>query len=67
MNIKPDTTQPVKPLAGNCQHRWTDQDSPFLVSQVCEFCKLYRYRVALVSDWEYRAPISRAPLDLDWP
>ena len=67
MNTKSGTTQLVKPLAGNCQHRWIDQDSPFLVSQVCEFCKLYRYRVALISDWEYRAPIARVALELDWP
>lgn len=67
MNIGSGTSQQVKPLAGNCHHRWIDQESRFLISQVCEFCKLYRYRVALVSDWEYRAPIPRTALELDWP
>jgi hypothetical protein len=67
MNTKSDISEVVKPLAGNCQHRWIDQDSPFLVSQVCDFCKLYRYRAALVSDWEYRAPIPRVDVELDWP
>ena len=67
MNTKSDTSEQVKPLAGNCQHRWIDQESPYLVSQVCDFCKLYRYRAALISDWEYRAPIPRVAPELDWP
>lgn len=65
MNIKPDTTQSTKPLAGSCKHRWVDQDSTFLVAQVCEFCRLYRYKVAPISDWEYRAPIPRVTYGLD--
>jgi hypothetical protein len=67
MNIKSEPFQPVKPLAGNCQHHWIDQESAFLVAQVCELCKLYRYRAAPISDWEYRAPIPRAAPELDWP
>ncbi len=67
MNIKSDTVPPVKPLAGNCHHHWIDQDSAYLVSQVCELCKLYRYKAALVCDWEYRAPIPRAAPEIDWP
>lgn len=65
MNIKSDSSQVIKPLAGSCQHRWLDQESAFLVAQVCEFCRLYRYKVALISDWEYRAPIPRVTFDLD--
>jgi hypothetical protein len=55
----------VKPLAGNCNHRWEDQESAYLVAQVCEFCKLYRYKPGLRADWEYRAPIPRIPLEVE--
>ncbi len=65
MHIKSDASQIAKPLAGSCKHRWTDQESVFLVAQVCEFCRLYRYKVAPISDWEYRAPIPRVTYGLD--
>jgi hypothetical protein len=65
MDIKFDASQIVKPQAGNCEHKWLDQESKFLVAQVCELCRLYRYKVAPVSDWEYRAPIPRATYGLD--
>ena len=60
MDIRYDSSQMAKPPAGCCKHKWVDQESPFLVAQVCEICHLYRYKVAPVSDWEYRAPIPRA-------
>jgi len=47
----------TKPLAGACQHQWQDQKSAYNVAQVCSLCKLFRYKAALTSDWEYRAPI----------
>ena len=28
-----------------------------MVAQVCELCKLYRYKSNPTADWEYRAPI----------
>jgi|GEM_PF-2219586 hypothetical protein len=65
MDIKYEPTPIMKPLAGLCKHRWRDQESPYLVSQVCEFCHLYRYRVAPISDWEYRAPIPRVTYGLE--
>ncbi len=46
-----------KPLAGTCSHRWKDQASPYFKAQVCDFCKLYRYKVSSRADWEFRAPI----------
>jgi hypothetical protein len=59
MDIK-DSPKFVKPLAGSCDHQWLDQESPFTVAQLCKLCRLYRYKVAPISDWEYRAPIPRA-------
>ena len=58
--IVPEAT---KPLAGTCHHRWQDQESPFVVAQVCSVCKLFRYKSGATADWEYRAPIpfSRTP------
>ncbi len=50
----------TKPLAGACQHRWQKLESPFYQAQLCEICKLYRYKAAQSADWEYRAPIPRA-------
>jgi len=47
----------AKPLAGTCHHRWQDQESPFVVAQVCSVCKLFRYKSSRTADWEYRAPI----------
>jgi hypothetical protein len=52
-----------KPLAGTCQHRWQKLESPFFQAQVCELCKLYRYKAAQSADWEYRAPIPRAQIE----
>jgi hypothetical protein len=46
-----------KPQAGNCKHEWQNQEGPFLVAQVCQLCKLFRYKTGLTADWEYRAPI----------
>ncbi len=46
-----------KPLAGGCQHSWQNQESPFLIAQVCQLCRLFRYKSSLTADWEYRAPI----------
>ena len=50
-------TSAVKPLAGSCQHKWQNQQSPFILAQVCALCKLFRYKAGLTADWEYRAPI----------
>lgn len=49
-----------KPLAGSCRHQWQNQESPFLVAQVCQVCQLFRYKTSLTADWEYRAPIPLA-------
>ena len=65
MEIRFDASQVTKPQAGDCKHQWQDQESPYLIAQVCELCKLYRYKVAPISDWEYRAPIPRATFGLD--
>ena len=46
-----------KPLAGECQHKWVNQDSPYAAAQLCELCKLFRYKTGTTADWEYRAPI----------
>jgi hypothetical protein len=51
-----------KPLAGYCHHVWQTQESPFLIAQLCQICKLFRYKISLTSDWEYRAPIPVARL-----
>jgi hypothetical protein len=64
MDIK-DSHNIVKPLAGSCEHQWLDQESPYLVSQLCKLCRLYRYKAAPISDWEYRAPIPRATYGMD--
>ena len=48
-----------KPLAGSCPHRWQDLPTRFLRAQLCTACKLFRYKAAVTSDWEYRAPIPR--------
>ncbi|HET7100793.1 MAG TPA: hypothetical protein VFJ52_06560 [Terriglobia bacterium] len=66
MDLK-DTSQIAKPLAGHCAHQWLDQESPFLVAQLCKLCRLYRYKVAPISDWEYRAPIPKATFGFDLP
>jgi hypothetical protein len=60
-----DSPNIVKPLAGSCEHQWLDQESPYLVSQLCKHCRLYRYKVAPISDWEYRAPIPRGTFGMD--
>jgi hypothetical protein len=64
MNEAPEI---VKPLAGSCQHTWQNQQSPYVVAQVCALCRLFRYKAALTSDWEYRAPIPIAQLPSDMP
>jgi hypothetical protein len=56
MSKAADTTA-VKPLAGSCQHKWQNQESPFILAQVCALCRLFRYKAGLTADWEYRAPI----------
>jgi hypothetical protein len=50
-----------RPLAGTCQHRWQNLETPFYQAQLCDLCKLYRYKAAQAADWEYRAPIPRVP------
>ncbi|HKS92066.1 MAG TPA: hypothetical protein VJQ83_09080 [Tepidiformaceae bacterium] len=55
--------EPKKPLAGNCYHRWEDQETPYVVAQVCGLCKLFRYKASATSDWEYRAPIPFARIE----
>jgi len=55
-----------KPLAGSCQHKWQNQESPYILAQVCELCRLFRYKAALTADWEYRAPIPIAKLPPDY-
>ncbi len=57
MNEPWNVTVENKPLAGLCHHQWHDQQSPYVVAQVCEICKLYRYKASTTADWEYRAPI----------
>lgn len=54
-----------KPLAGACHHIWQNQQGPFVVAQVCELCRLYRYKSSATADWEYRAPIpmGRGPVE----
>ena len=56
MNGTMDTPE-AKPLAGSCQHQWQKQESPFVMSQLCALCRLFRYKAGLTADWEYRAPI----------
>jgi hypothetical protein len=53
------STSPVRerPLAGSCCHQWVDQESDYLVAQVCALCRLFRYKASVTADWEYRAPI----------
>ena len=51
----------TKPLAGTCHHQWQDQESQYVVAQICTLCKLYRYKAGATSDWEYRAPIPFGP------
>jgi hypothetical protein len=55
--------EPKKPLAGTCHHKWQKQAGPYVVAQVCELCRLYRYKSSATADWEYRAaiPYGRAP------
>ncbi|HET9177952.1 MAG TPA: hypothetical protein VFQ24_06300 [Terriglobia bacterium] len=60
-----DSLKVAKPLAGTCEHQWLEQESPFLVAQLCKLCRLYRYKVAPISDWEYRAPIPRSTFGMD--
>ncbi len=52
-----DPGEETKPRAGACHHDWVDQESPYVVAQVCKICMLYRYKASQTSDWEYRAPI----------
>jgi hypothetical protein len=52
----------AKPLAGSCQHEWQNQESAYVLAQVCALCRLFRYKAALTADWEYRAPIPIAQL-----
>jgi len=46
-----------KPLAGACPHKWLNRKSPYAAAQLCELCKLFRYKTGATADWEYRAPI----------
>ncbi len=65
MNFKFPEPAINKPLAGTCQHRWRKLESPFFQAQLCELCKLYRYKASQSADWEYRAPIPRVPVGRD--
>jgi hypothetical protein len=60
MSNPPDESEHAKPLAGTCHHRWQKVDAPYETAEVCENCKLFRYRVARGADWEFRAPIPRS-------
>jgi hypothetical protein len=62
MSDPPRVVAEDKPLAGSCQHKWQNQQSPFLRAQVCPLCKLFRYKISVTADWEYRAPIPIAQL-----
>ena len=57
----------TKPLAGSCQHKWQNQKSPYIFAQLCEVCKLFRYKAGPTADWEYRAPIPMAQIAPDEP
>ena len=46
MSIEPEEPKTTKPLAGTCHHHWQKVDAPFYRAQVCEYCKLYRYKAA---------------------
>jgi hypothetical protein len=61
------STLDVKPLAGSCQHKWQNQESPYILAQVCALCRLFRYKPALTADWEYRAPIPVGQLPPEEP
>ncbi len=65
MNIGSFLQDDSKPLAGTCSHVWRNHKGRYLVEQVCQLCKLYRYKTSLTADWEYRAPIAfpKAPTD----
>jgi hypothetical protein len=54
-----DESQPgtEKPLAGACVHEWVKTESRFSIAEVCNLCKLLRYKAGATADWEYRAPI----------
>ncbi len=65
MNQDPEQNPPEKPLAGTCPHQWLEQESPFLVAEVCVACRLFRYKSSLTADWEYRAPIPIVQLPQD--
>jgi hypothetical protein len=65
MNFNNPEAQATKPLAGTCHHRWKNLETPYYLAQLCELCKLYRYKAARAADWEYRAPIPRAPVEAE--
>ena len=52
-----DASHEGKPLAGDCKHQWEKQETPYFVAQLCNLCRLFRYKASLTADWEYRAPI----------
>ena len=58
---------PAKPMAGSCQHQWQNQETPYVLAQVCTICRLFRYKAVLTADWEYRAPIPIAQRPPDDP
>ncbi len=63
MGSPSDVNPLAKPLAGTCHHRWQKVEVPYETAEVCEICKLFRYRVARGADWEYRAPIPRPVIE----
>ena len=52
----------AKPMAGTCHHQWQDQQSAYVLAQVCSHCRLFRYKASVTADWEYRAPIPIAQI-----
>ena len=67
MDLQFPETDLTKPLAGTCQHRWQKLESPYFRAELCENCKLYRYKAAQSADWEYRAPIPRVQIEKNSP
>ncbi len=65
MKPKPSVEAQQKPLAGDCTHAWQNQKGRYLVEQICERCKLYRYKSNPTADWEYRVPIPLGRLATD--
>jgi hypothetical protein len=57
MSTEGTHSEAEKPLAGACAHEWVKTESLFSIAEVCQLCKLFRYKAGATADWEYRAPI----------